>query len=56
MDFSLSSEQQAIVDSIKSLMDTFGDEFWLPKIATGKLASEEPTDGLRPREPDPLDR
>jgi hypothetical protein len=38
------------------LLSPFGDEFWLPKIATGKLASEEPTDGLLPREPIPPDR
>ena len=38
------------------LLSPFGNEFWLPKIATGKLASEEPTDGIQPREPSPLDR
>ena len=38
------------------MMSPFGDEFWLPKIATGKLASEEPTQGLLPREPVPPDR
>ena len=38
------------------MMSPFGDEFWLPKIATGKLASEEPTNGVRPREPDLPDR
>ena len=38
------------------MMSPFGDEFWLPKIATGKLASEEPTEGLLPREPVPPDR
>jgi hypothetical protein len=35
------------------MLSPFGDEFWLPKIATGRLASEEPTDGLSPREPVP---
>jgi hypothetical protein len=38
------------------LMGPFGDEFWMPKIATGSMASEEPTDGLLPREPVPSDR
>lgn len=38
------------------MLKPFGDEFWLPKIATGKLASEEPTDGPFPREPVPPDR
>jgi hypothetical protein len=38
------------------MMSPFGDEFWLPKVATGKLASEEPTDGLLPRESIPPDR
>ena len=38
------------------LLSPFGDEFWLPKIATGKLASEGPTDGFQPREPVPIDR
>ncbi|RLA46029.1 MAG: acyl-CoA dehydrogenase [Gammaproteobacteria bacterium] len=40
MDFSLSSEQQAIVDSIKSLMDTFGDEFWLERDNSGVFPEE----------------
>jgi hypothetical protein len=38
------------------LLSPFGNEFWLPKIATGKLASEEPTDGFQPRELSPIDR
>ncbi len=40
MDFSLSSEQQAIVDSIKALMETFGDEFWLERDKTGVFPEE----------------
>jgi hypothetical protein len=38
------------------MLSPFGAEFWMPKIATGRLASEKPTDGLLPREPVPLDR
>ncbi|MBV1930958.1 MAG: acyl-CoA/acyl-ACP dehydrogenase [Porticoccaceae bacterium] len=40
MDFSLSSEQQAIVDSIRALMETFGDEFWLERDKTGVFPEE----------------
>jgi acyl-CoA dehydrogenase len=40
MDFSLSSEQQAIVDSIDALMATFGDEFWLERDKTGEFPEE----------------
>lgn len=40
MDFSLSSEQQAIVDSIRALMETFGDEFWLERDKTGEFPEE----------------
>lgn len=40
MDFSLSSEQQAIIDSIKALMATFGDEFWLERDNTGVFPEE----------------
>jgi len=31
------------------MMSPFGPEFGLPQITAGKLASEEPTDGLQPR-------
>jgi hypothetical protein len=48
--------EQRTLRTENPLMSPFGDEFWLPKIATGKLASEEPTDGLLPREPVPPDR
>ncbi len=40
MDFSLSSEQQAIVDNIKSLMGTFGDDFWLERDNSGVFPEE----------------
>ena len=40
MDFSLNSEQQAIVDSINALMDTFGDEFWLERDNSGVFPEE----------------
>lgn len=40
MDFSLNSEQQAIVDSIKALMETFGDEFWLERDNSGVFPEE----------------
>ncbi|HBD12606.1 MAG TPA: acyl-CoA dehydrogenase [Porticoccaceae bacterium] len=40
MDFSLTSEQQAIVDNIQALMDTFGDEFWLERDNTGEFPEE----------------
>jgi len=48
--------EQRTLRTENPLLSPFGDEFWLPKIATGKLASEEPTDGLLPREPVPPDR
>ena len=47
---------QQILRKENPLLNPFGDEFWMPKIATGKLASEEPTDGLQPREPVRPDR
>ena len=40
MDFSLSSEQQAIIDSIKALMENFNDEFWLERDKTGVFPEE----------------
>ncbi|HAD09761.1 MAG TPA: acyl-CoA dehydrogenase [Porticoccaceae bacterium] len=40
MDFSLSEEQQAIVDSIESLMADFGDDFWLERDDTGEFPEE----------------
>ncbi len=40
MDFSLSSEQQAIVDSINALMADFGDSFWLERDKTGIFPEE----------------
>jgi len=39
-----------------TMLSPFGPEFGLPRIAAGKLASEEPTDGLLPPDPGPLDR
>lgn len=48
--------EQRTLRTENPLLSPFGDEFWLPKIATGKSASEEPTDGLLPREPIPPDR
>jgi hypothetical protein len=48
--------EQRTLRGENQLLNPFGEEFWLPKIATGKLASEEPTDGLLPREPNPFDR
>lgn len=40
MDFSLSSEQQAIVDNIKGLMTGFGDDFWLERDNSGVFPEE----------------
>jgi len=40
MDFSLSSEQEAIVDSIKALMEKFGDDFWLEHDKTGEYPED----------------
>lgn len=48
--------EERILRSEDPMMSPFGDEFWLPKIATGKLASEEPTDDLLPPEPVRPDR
>ena len=38
------------------MVTAFGAEFGLPKIAAGKLASEQPTAGQNPREPNRPDR
>ena len=40
MDFSLSSEQQAIVDSIKGLMKDFDDDYWLEHDKTGEYPED----------------
>ena len=40
MDFAISSEQQAIVDSIRGLMGDFGDDFWLERDDTGEFPEE----------------
>ena len=40
MDFELSSEQEAIVDSIKGLMEKFGDDFWLEHDKTGEYPED----------------
>ena len=40
MDFGLSSEQEAIVDSIKALMEKFGDDFWLEHDKTGEYPED----------------
>jgi hypothetical protein len=48
--------EQRTLRGENQMLNPFGEEFWLPKIATGKLASEEPTDGLLPHEPIPFDR
>jgi hypothetical protein len=48
--------EQRTLRTENPMLSPFGDEFWLPKIATGKLASEEPTDGLLPPEPGRSDR
>jgi len=40
MDFSLSSEQQAIVDSIKGLMKDFDDDYWLDRDKTGEYPED----------------
>ncbi|MGK2913617.1 MAG: acyl-CoA dehydrogenase family protein [Porticoccaceae bacterium] len=40
MDFSLSNEQQAIVDNINSLMEQFGDDFWLERDDSGVFPEE----------------
>jgi hypothetical protein len=47
---------QPILRTHDPMMSPFGAEFGLPMIAAGKLASEEPTDGVRPGEPGPNDR
>jgi hypothetical protein len=47
---------QQILRTHDPMMGPFGAEFGLPMIAAGKLASEEPTDGLQPVEPGPHDR
>lgn len=40
MDFSLNNDQQAIVDSIKSLMEKFGDDYWLEHDKTGEYPED----------------
>lgn len=48
--------EQRTLRTENPLLSPFGAEFWMPKIATGRLTSEEPTDGLLPREPVPPDQ
>jgi hypothetical protein len=38
------------------MVTAFGAEFGLPQITAGKRASEHPTAGQKPREPDRTDR
>ena len=40
MDFAITSEQQAIIDSIRALMGDFGDDFWLERDDTGVFPEE----------------
>lgn len=40
MDFAITSEQQAIIDSIRGLMGDFGDDFWLERDDTGVFPEE----------------
>ncbi len=40
MDFAITSEQQAIIDSIRGLMGGFGDDFWLEHDDTGEFPEE----------------
>jgi len=40
MDFSLSNEQQAIVDSIKALMKQFDDDYWLERDRSGEFPED----------------
>jgi len=40
VDFAITSEQQAIIDSIRGLMGDFGDDFWLERDDTGVFPEE----------------
>jgi acyl-CoA dehydrogenase len=40
VDFAITSEQQAIIDSIRALMGDFGDDFWLERDDTGVFPEE----------------
>ncbi len=40
MDFTINSEQQAIIDSIRALMGDFGDDFWLERDDSGVFPEE----------------
>lgn len=40
MDFTITSEQQAIIDSIRALMSDFGDDFWLERDDSGVFPEE----------------
>lgn len=40
MDFTINSEQQAIIDSIRALMSDFGDDFWLERDDSGVFPEE----------------
>ncbi|MGE3296516.1 MAG: acyl-CoA dehydrogenase family protein [Porticoccaceae bacterium] len=40
MDFAITTEQQAIIDSIRALMSDFGDDYWLEHDDTGEFPED----------------